>query len=104
MVSYRVFLDAQTAVPVQARKLNTGEQWVWFFDDHDRLVALFRWKNILGLTTENAEGQILTDRVPLEMGTIPPEEYSDWPRLHVKEKELRQKESEVREAKLRQDG
>ena len=104
MVSYRVFLDAQTPVPVQARKLNTGEQWVWFFDDQDRLVALFRWENILGLTTEDAEGQILTDRVPLEMGTMPPEEYSDRLKLHIKEKELRQKASEEREAKLRQDG
>jgi hypothetical protein len=104
MVSYRVFLDAHTAVPVQARKLNTGEQWLWFFDDDNRLVALFRWENILGLTTEDAEGQILTDRVPVEMGTIPPEEYSDRLRLHIKDQERHQKESEEREAKLRQDG
>jgi hypothetical protein len=104
MVHYRVFLDAHTTVTVEARKLNTGERWVWFFDDHDRLVALFRWENILGLATENAEGQVITDRVPLDMGTISPEEYSELTKLNFKERAERQKEREERLSGRRQDG
>jgi hypothetical protein len=105
MVRYNVYLDPHTPITVQASKLNHGQNWLWFFDDDNHLVALFLWKKILGFAIEgSAEGQILTDRVPLEMGSVPPEEYGELTKLNLREREERRKEREQREAGRRQNG
>lgn len=71
LVNYRVYLSAEASVLVPAAKLNTGEERLWFFDQKQNLIALFKWANILGYTIEgSAEGQVLTDKIPLEMGNI----------------------------------
>lgn len=86
MVRYKVHLRNQNIVTLEAAKINTGERRLWFFDADDNLTAVFQWENIAGFSVEgSAAGQIITDRVPLDMGKIAPEELSESTRLYLDE-------------------
>jgi len=82
MNGYRVFFDGTQAVDVQAEKINTGQNWLWFFDAEDNLVAMFRWASIHGFAVEGSEtGQIITTRIPVTMGKVAPEEMDAYWRV-----------------------
>ena len=77
MVRYTIHLSGSLSVTLEAEKVNKGQNWLWFFDAANHLIGLYYWRNILGFTVEgSASDQVITDRIPLEMGMIPPEEYS----------------------------
>ena len=84
LLTYIIYLNAETAITVQAAKLNTGEHRLWFFDSGNNLIALFKWDHILGFTVDGpAQGQILTDKIPIEMGKIADDELGLQGRLHL---------------------
>jgi hypothetical protein len=59
------------------------------------VIGLYYWRNILGFTVKgSASDQVITDRIPMEMGTIPPEEYSRSTLMELEEAERRRKERE----------
>jgi len=39
MVRYTVHLDGHATVSVEARRIDTGNRWVWFYDNGNRLVV-----------------------------------------------------------------
>lgn len=102
MVRYRVHLSPDSAVSVDAVKVNTGKDWLWFFNADDNLVALFYWRNISGFSVEGSvTGQILTDRGPMEMGKISREEWSEATRVAFEEvQRLRDKRKQRSGAEL----
>jgi hypothetical protein len=84
-LNYKVYLTAELTLVLQAAKLNTGEHRLWFFDQDNNLIALFKWANILGFTVEGpAQGQILTDKIPIEMGKVAEDELGLHGWLHLK--------------------
>ena len=84
LLKYTIYLSPDVALTVEAAKVNTGEFRLWFFDEDNNLVALFQWAEILGFTVEgSAHGQVLTDKIPLEMGKVPEDELGLRGRLHL---------------------
>ena len=84
-LEYKVYLTPEIALSIRAAKLNPGEQRLWFFDENDDLIALFQWADIVGFTVEGAAtGQLLTDRIPIEMGKVSEAELGYYGRLHVR--------------------
>lgn len=82
--TYRVHLTAQVSLPIQAAKVNPGERCLWFYDQNNHLIGLFSWAEIVGFTVEgSAEGQVLTDRIPIEMGIVAEEELGLQGRRHL---------------------
>jgi hypothetical protein len=103
MVTDQVHLSGEKTVSLDAAKVNTGTNWLWFFDEENRLIGLYYWKNILGFSVNgSAEGQIITDRVPMEMGTIPTEEISNRTIQEMEEHIRRRKELDERLAEVEQ--
>ena len=81
---YKIYLTAAKTLKVQAMKVNTGEQRLWFFDADNNVIALFQWSDILGFTVEgSAQGQILTDKIPIEMGKVADQELGLQGRQHL---------------------
>ena len=53
-------------------------------DEENNLIGLFKWDNILGFTTEgSAKDQVITDKIPLEMGKVPDDELGVSGRTHL---------------------
>ena len=68
-------MGADSFVALAAAKVNTGETRLWFFDEENNLIGMFKWDNILGFTTQgSANDQVITDKIPLEMGKVPEDE------------------------------
>ena len=68
-------MRAHSFVALGAAKVNTGENRLWFFDEENNVTGLFKWDNILGFTIEGfAKDQVITDKIPLEMGKVPEDE------------------------------
>jgi len=83
LLGYKIYITAQATLTVKAAKINTGLRRLWFFDEDNHLVALFRWDHIVGFKiVGSADGQVLTDRIPIEMGTIPDVELGMDGRRH----------------------
>ena len=60
MARYRVHLTGKRSITIEARAIDPGTNWLWFFDDQDRLIGQFRWQNILGVSVEgSAAGQVI---------------------------------------------
>jgi hypothetical protein len=103
MVRYQVHLTGEKTVTLEATKVNSGHNWLWFFDTANHLVGMFYWKAILGFHVDgSAEGQIITDKIPMDMGTIPPEEISNRTIQEMEETIKRRKELDERLAELEQ--
>ena len=84
ITQYRVHLSADSSVALDAAKVNTGEIRLWFFDEENNVIALFKWDNIIGFTVEgSAKGQLITDKIPLEMAKVPEDELGLWGRVHL---------------------
>jgi hypothetical protein len=93
MVRYTIHLSGESSVSLEAAKVNTGQNWLWFSDAANHLIGLYYWRNILGFTVEDsASDQVITDRVPMDMGMIRPEEYSRSTLFELEELERRRKE------------
>jgi hypothetical protein len=83
-VKYKVHLSPDIATAVEAAKVNTGLNRLWFFDEDNNLIGLFRWDKILGFTVDgSAKDQLLTDKIPLEMGKVPKDELGIAGRIHL---------------------
>jgi len=75
LLDYKIYITAEATLTVKAAKINTGLRRLWFFDEDNHLLALFKWDHIVGFKiVGSADGQVLTDLIPIEMGTIPDEE------------------------------
>lgn len=95
MVRYTIHLSGESSVSLEAAKVNTGQNWLWFFDAANHVIGLYYWRNILGFTVDgSASDQVITDRVPMDMGVIPREEYSRSTLLELEELERHRKEQE----------
>ena len=98
-LNYMIYLTAEVTLQLQAAKVNTGERRLWFFDADNNLIALFRWAEILGFTVEgSAQGQILTDKIPIEMGKVADEELGFQGRQHLQS--LRRQLEPISDAEL----
>jgi hypothetical protein len=88
---YDIHLMTGSIITIDAAKINTGERWLWMFDAASNLIGMFTWKNIIGFAVQGtANDQVITDRLPFEMGKIPPEEYGDRLRAYVEERQRRE--------------
>ena len=84
-IKYRIYCSDQVSISVEAAKVNTGDRRLWFFDAENNLIALFKWSNILGFAVEgSAEGQVLTDKIPLEMSKVADEELGPQGRRYLR--------------------
>jgi hypothetical protein len=83
-IQYKVYSGADSFVALDAAKVNTGENRLWFFDEENNLIGLFKWDNILGFTLEgSAKDQVITGKIPLEMGKVPENELGVSGRSHL---------------------
>ena len=60
MVRYTIHLSGESSVSLEAAKVNTGQNWLWFFDAANHVIGLYYWRNILGFTVDgSASDQVL---------------------------------------------
>jgi len=63
MTQYQVLLKSRT-VDVTAATVNLGINRLWFFDSDNRLIAVFRWEEIIGMqVVGSAEEQAFTEEL-----------------------------------------
>ena len=49
MTQYQVLLNTAGPLEIAAAKVNLGVTKLWFYDDEDHLLAVFRWDQVIGL-------------------------------------------------------
>ena len=49
MTKYQVLLTTAGPLEIAAAKVNLGVTKLWFYDDEDHLLAVFRWDQVIGL-------------------------------------------------------
>ncbi|HLH04047.1 MAG TPA: hypothetical protein VKX25_14870 [Bryobacteraceae bacterium] len=66
MTEYRVVFqggEPRTAT-IRADKVNLGLKRLWFYDEQNHLIAMYRWEELVGFeVVGSAEGQVLVDEL-----------------------------------------